>query len=50
MVKDTSCLVKELQIKNLAIKKSAVTDYVKQLRGIKELSFRNILVCVIVTY
>jgi len=41
MVKNKSCLVKELEAKVLAIKKSAVTDYVMQLRGIKELSFRN---------
>lgn len=39
MVKDTSCQSKELQAKILAIKKSAVTYYVMQLGGIKELSF-----------
>jgi hypothetical protein len=41
MVKDTSCQSKELQAKALAIKKSAITVYVMQLRGIKELSSRN---------
>jgi hypothetical protein len=39
MVKDTSCLVKKLQAKALAFKKIAVTYYVMQLRGIKELPF-----------
>jgi hypothetical protein len=39
MVKDTSCQSRELQAKALAIKKSAVTENVMQLRGIKEISF-----------